>query len=649
MKKTLIFFQYKPLLAFIFCLFLLGHTASGQKLKVLSNNILYSIDPVSPSRILDQIGISNIISGQELIGMDYRPSNGLLYALGYNNSTKTARLYTINTQSGKASAIIGSNISIDLQTPVAFDFNPTSERIRLIDAKQQSFILDPNNGGIAKSGLTVAYAATDSNAGKTAFIGSCAYTNSFTASSSTKLYGYDDSLNVFCSITIEANGNLTAHTLGGNTGFLKNLTDKTTDIDIYYHPIKKTNTAYFIANPGNASNDNLFLVDLKTGKASLIGGIGSGMPVQDLAIVIERKTPVVNGELIYGLTNNNDLLTFYSEDPSALVKFITMSGLLPNEQIVGMDFRPKDLALYGLGMKPGSDTAHLYKVNFTSSTWQLVNSNIIKVSADRINEDIIGFDFDPISQKARIVSGSKVNIVLNVDSVTVSSTDNGLHFPDPFQSVTVYTCAYTNSYSTPASTTSLYTLDQATTSLALCDTPQNGLLNTIGSLKLDTTGVVLLSSDMDIVYEPKLKKNLGFMTAFLSSDTTSRFFTIDMDNGTSQSKGSIGNGINVKDIAGELPIGIIDGIHSSANNLSMNVFPNPASQQVTLQIALKQSSTLSIQIVNTLGQVIATHQVEGHSGENTFQVSVQAIPAGIYQVLTSTAAEGLSVQKLSIY
>jgi hypothetical protein len=58
--------------------------------------------------------------------------------------------------------------------------------------------------------------------------------------------------------------------------------------------------------------------------------------------------PAVEGRTLYGVDTNNNLIRFGSQDPQTIAN--TNAINLPNgEQILGIDFRPADGRLYGLG------------------------------------------------------------------------------------------------------------------------------------------------------------------------------------------------------------------------------------------------------------------------------------------------------------
>lgn len=123
--------------------------------------------------------ITGLQSGETILGIDFRPLNGQLYALG-----STSRMYILNTSSGAATAVGTMAFSTMLMgTSFGFDFNPTVDRIRCVSNTGQNLRLHPETGVIA---------ATDGalNPGMPMIVAS-AYTNNFAGATSTILYNLD--------------------------------------------------------------------------------------------------------------------------------------------------------------------------------------------------------------------------------------------------------------------------------------------------------------------------------------------------------------------------------------------------------------------------------------------------------------------------
>lgn len=149
--------------------------------------VSYAIDEMNNLVIINfmKIGtpitkaITGLQMGETILGIDFRPANGQLIALG-----SSSRLYALNTSSGAATAIgAGPFATLLSGTSFGFDFNPTVDRIRCISNTGQNLRLHPDTGVIA---------ATDGmiNPGTPAIMAS-AYTNNFAGATTTVLFNID--------------------------------------------------------------------------------------------------------------------------------------------------------------------------------------------------------------------------------------------------------------------------------------------------------------------------------------------------------------------------------------------------------------------------------------------------------------------------
>ena len=260
-------------------------TITGQLAYALAGTNLLTFDTAQPGLIRTSVGITGVDAAQTLAGLDVRPLNNALYALGYNATTQTGQLYTINANTGVATSISGS-LALALGTgSIGFDFNPTVDRIRVVGANRNNYRLNPVNGTLAATDGPVAY-TTGTNVPS---IGAVAYTNSFTGAnttSGTTLYNYDELLNVLntqATANPPADGQLT--TVGGS-GIVVNSAAPNVDLDIYSTGVG-VNSAYLVANTGTATNSNFYTVNLTTGAATPVGTtglIGNGITVRDIAV-----------------------------------------------------------------------------------------------------------------------------------------------------------------------------------------------------------------------------------------------------------------------------------------------------------------------------------------------------------------------------
>ena len=135
------------------------------------------------------VAVSGVTAGETLVGIDFRPLNGQLFALGVNAAADTATLYRVDPSGGGVIAIgaPGGIVVGDLPDGgYGMDFNPTVDRIRITTNSELNFQLNPNDG-------TVAAVDTPINglpAGATG-VSAAAYTNSEVGATVTTLYTLD--------------------------------------------------------------------------------------------------------------------------------------------------------------------------------------------------------------------------------------------------------------------------------------------------------------------------------------------------------------------------------------------------------------------------------------------------------------------------
>ncbi len=208
-----------------------------------SNNLLI----FNPSAVAGGIitkAITGLQAGENIYGIDFRPLNGQLYALG-----STSRLYTLNLSSGAATQVgTGTFSTLLLGTDFGVDFNPTVDRIRVVSNTGQNLRLNPIDGTVA---------ATDAmlNPG-VPMVSSAAYTNNFAGSTVTALLVIDHNTDKLYTQTPPNNGTLVEI---GNIGVDIN---NNNGFDIS----SRGNTAYLIATVGSATN--LYTVNSTSGLAS---------------------------------------------------------------------------------------------------------------------------------------------------------------------------------------------------------------------------------------------------------------------------------------------------------------------------------------------------------------------------------------------
>ena len=227
---------------------------------VTNANNLISFERANPATLYSLVPITGLQPNEQIVGIDFRPSNSLLYGLG-----NSSRLYTIDTTTGLATEVGSGPFSPAISgTDFGFDFNPVVDRIRVVSNSDQNFRLDPDTGAVATD-VNLAYDGSDPNAAANPNLSGLAYTNNTAGASSTTLYGIDSVLDTLVRLgspggtpTSPNSGQLfTIGQLGFNTGV-------NTSFDI----VPGEDTALAALTTQGAPFSILYSINLTTGHAT---------------------------------------------------------------------------------------------------------------------------------------------------------------------------------------------------------------------------------------------------------------------------------------------------------------------------------------------------------------------------------------------
>jgi trimeric autotransporter adhesin len=486
---------------------------------VQSDNTLIAFESANPGNVLRSVAISGLQGGENIVGIDYRPASTELYAV-----SSQSRMYTINPVSGAATMVGSGPFTPALNgTSFGWDFNPTVDRIRLTSNSDQNLRLHPVTGAVVFTDGTLAYAAGDPNQGANPNVVASAYTNSFYGATTTTLYNLDSNLDALITQTPPNSGTLnTVGALGVN------ITD---------------NAGFDISPEGGAfaaldtgSGASLYSIDLSSGAASVVGGIGAGnLTIVGIAVAPPPFT-------VYAVDNANNLHAFYSSDSANIISTMAISGLQTDEDVLGIDIRPATGELYALG-----STSRLYKINPDTAVATVVGSGPFTPS---LNGTAFGFDFNPTVDRIRITSDNEQNLRAHPDTGAVVFTDGTLTYaagdPNAGANPNVVGSGYTNNFVGFGSTT-LYNIDSDLDILVGQVPPNDGTLNTVGALGINVGDEV----GFDI------PSGLGLnQYAFASANVggTYGLYSINLTTGGAVPVGNIGNGTTpIVDIAVDAP------------------------------------------------------------------------------------------------
>lgn len=238
--------------------------------------------------------------------------------------------------------------------------------------------------------------------------------------------------------------------------------------------------------------------------------------------------------VVYGLTSSNSLVMFDSATPGTIVGSVSVSGLSAGQSLRGIDFRPADGGLYGV-----SSDSRLYSINTSTGAASAIGA----AGQFTLSGTAFGFDFNPTVDRIRVTSDLDQNLRLNPANGALAATDGALAYAagdvNAGANPNIVGSAYTNSFN-GAATTTLYNIDSVLDVLVTQNPPNNGVLNTVGSLGFNTGPNV----GFDIIPFSNLA-----LASLTGAGGTSGLFNINLATGAATSIGAIGSGLTLLDIA----------------------------------------------------------------------------------------------------
>lgn len=238
-------------------------SAQADMLAALSGDATLSIIDSTTQKLTKTVKVSGIAG--RVAGIDIRPADGALYALGVDGS-----VYTIDLVSGKAS------LKVKLETmvapgPTVVDFNPVADRLRIMGADGTSLRANVDDGKVVTD-KSLNYGENDTNKGKTPKVIAGAYSNAVKGTKETALYDIDGALGAYLKQVPPNDGVLTTV---GTIGFTTN--------DIAFDIVadgQGGNVGYLL------SGGSLYTVDIANGQTKMLGKV-QGLPTEtrDVAVI----------------------------------------------------------------------------------------------------------------------------------------------------------------------------------------------------------------------------------------------------------------------------------------------------------------------------------------------------------------------------
>ena len=493
---------------------------------VNANNQLLSFNSGTPGAVTTRV-ITGLQGAESVIGIDFRPATGQLFAV-----TSASRVLTINTTTAEATAVGGAALNPPLNgNSFGFDFNPVPDRIRLVSDAEQNLRLNPNNGTVAAVDTNLTYAAGDLNASANPTIVGAAYTNSQAGATTTTLYVIDSGTD-----TLALQGSIGGTPNSPNGGVMTTVgaLNVNTSDQVGFDIATQTGAAFASLTVAGATTSGLYAINTTTGGATLLGEIGGGAPIRDIAIAARI-------EIVFAVTAGNNLVSFNSLAPGTILGTAPITGLGAGETVAGIDFRPVSGQLFAL-----SSASRVYTINTVTGAATPTGPAFTPVLAGTS----FGVDFNPVPDRIRVVSDADQSLRLNPNNGALAGTDTNVAYAagdaNASANPNVTAVAYTNNVAGTPSTT-LFGIDSTLDILVRQGSPGGapvspnaGTLFTIGALGVNTTN----DAGFDIS-----DGGSSYASLTVGGATQSQLYTINLLSGAATAIGTIGVNEIVRDIA----------------------------------------------------------------------------------------------------
>ncbi len=255
--------KFKTMIAATAAVLLSAAAAQAAQVAALWGDNTISIVDTSAKKVIKTWKIQGI--NGRVLGIDVRPADGMLYAVGSDGG-----IFTVDLATGKATMKSKLETMLPAGSWATVDFNPVADRMRLIGSDGSNLRANVDDGKVTTDGK-LRYADTDTNKGKSPKIIAGAYINSVKGTKETTLYDID-----------AATGALVKQA-PPNDGILNT---------VGLHGVKADVVAFDIWSDGQGRNDAwlfagdwFYSVDLTTGKATPSAQIKGVSGVRDIAVL----------------------------------------------------------------------------------------------------------------------------------------------------------------------------------------------------------------------------------------------------------------------------------------------------------------------------------------------------------------------------
>jgi Domain of unknown function (DUF4394)/PEP-CTERM motif len=261
-----------------------------------------------------------------------------------------------------------------------------------------------------------------------------------------------------------------------------------------------------------------------------------------LAFLLVLGATQTRAETLVVVTTTNMLLSLDSTTPGTIATSVSVSGLQAGESILGIDRRPANGQIYGLG-----SSSRLYTINPTTGVATQVGS----AGAFILNGTSFGIDFNSVVDRLRVVGNTGQNLRLNPNDGTLTATDTPLAYAagDPNAAATPHAvgAAYTNNVAGAVQTT-LFVVDSNLDILTTQGSP-NGTPISPNTGQLFTIGALGFNSSDLVGFDISGLTGIAYAALTAPGANSSQLFSVNLSNGAATLIGTIGGGVPITSLA----------------------------------------------------------------------------------------------------
>jgi Domain of unknown function (DUF4394) len=253
--------------------------AKSDTLVVLTQKMeLLTIKSAQPGKVLERTTVTGLPAGETVVGMDFRVSKGVLFAL-----SSAGRLYTLDLTSG-ALKPVGAGAGTALQgTSFGVDFNPVADRVRVVSHTGQNLRLHPDTGALAATDPALSYEPTDAQANQKPELVAAAYTYNKQDTKITTNYAIDRKSGT---LVTQGSREGVQPVVSPNTGLLRTVGALGTGplVDVAFDIADISDVAFTAVRTASQPSTQLYTINLSNGRATLVGTVADGAPILGMAV-----------------------------------------------------------------------------------------------------------------------------------------------------------------------------------------------------------------------------------------------------------------------------------------------------------------------------------------------------------------------------